>query len=273
MYREKSEIKDLISSSEVILEKSLKVSVHNISDNNINMKLSAVTLLLFTFCSILSAQFWTDVQLERMEWSSNCDLRKICTQPTLQLRLINLFNDETIAKILKVNFDQQQSSETRLISYWSEGNFDMIVLTITINGIDPDYDFSRLCDSTGTIFLFRFADVVGDQTHEILSTSLTAAIYCLIICLALIYIFITINRILKLRSGSNSQIKRIPLSKATVFNGSSLNATENSCERERSRVFPISIESGSLDLPKSRIAKFSPKQTLSANSSLCGSIG
>lgn len=33
----------------------------------------------------------------------------------------------------------------------------MLISTIVLNGIDPDYDFSRLCDSAGTVFLFRSA--------------------------------------------------------------------------------------------------------------------
>uniref|UniRef100_A0A1I8EVH8 C2 domain-containing protein n=1 Tax=Wuchereria bancrofti TaxID=6293 RepID=A0A1I8EVH8_WUCBA len=129
---------------------------------NINMRLSFGILLwcIFTFCHILSAQFWTNVKLEELKWSNDCDLRNICIQPTLQLRLINILNNETISKTLNVNFDKQQTGETHLISYWSEGTPDMIISTITINGIDPDYDFTRLCDSTGTIFLFRLAQMV-----------------------------------------------------------------------------------------------------------------
>uniref|UniRef100_A0AAF5RV18 C2 domain-containing protein n=1 Tax=Wuchereria bancrofti TaxID=6293 RepID=A0AAF5RV18_WUCBA len=125
------------------------------------MRLSFGILLwcIFTFCHILSAQFWTNVKLEELKWSNDCDLRNICIQPTLQLRLINILNNETISKTLNVNFDKQQTGETHLISYWSEGTPDMIISTITINGIDPDYDFTRLCDSTGTIFLFRLAQM------------------------------------------------------------------------------------------------------------------
>ncbi|CAG9530226.1 unnamed protein product [Cercopithifilaria johnstoni] len=265
------------------------------------MRLLIASLLLSIFYYVLSAEFWTDIRLKWIEWSNNCDLHNICIQPTLQLRLINLFNNETIIKILRMNFDQQQQTgETHLISFWSEGVPDMIVSTITINGIDPDYDFSRLCDSSGTIFLFRFAgmnrtEMSGtcfkakltftkyfdqcshmtkqtiDQTYgKTLQTSLTVVVCCLIIFLVLTYIFIIINRILKLRSKSDSQMqKRISISKASIFNDGSLNAAENLCECVKSRVFPIS----SLHLTKSQIIKFSPKHTVSANSSLCGSIG
>uniref|UniRef100_A0A8L7STL5 C2 domain-containing protein n=1 Tax=Brugia malayi TaxID=6279 RepID=A0A8L7STL5_BRUMA len=121
------------------------------------MRLSFGTLLwyILTFCHILSAQFWTDVKLEELKWLNDCDLSNTCIQPTLQLRLINILNNETISKTLIVNFDKQQTGKTHLISYWSEGTPDMIISSITINGIDPDYDFTRLCDTTGTIFLFR----------------------------------------------------------------------------------------------------------------------
>ncbi|KAL4003016.1 putative integral membrane protein [Acanthocheilonema viteae] len=235
------------------------------------MRLSITVLLFLTFCYVLSAQFWTDVKLEEMEWSNNCDLHNTCIQPTLQLRLINLFNNETISKIMKVNFDKQQTSETHLISFWNEGIPDMIVSTITINGIDPDYDFSRLCDSTDTIFLFQFAEM--DQTYEsILPTFLTVAVCSLITCLVVIYIFITINLVLKLGFKDDSRIKRISILKAAIFSDGSLNAAENSCECVRSQVFPSSTESGSLNSAKSQI-KFSPKHTVSANSSFCGSIG
>lgn len=151
------------------------------------MRLSVTPLFLLTFCHVLSMQFWTDVKLEVVEWSKSCNLYSACIQPTLQLRLINLFNNETVSKILKVNFDKQQvsfrfsfycnhffvsnlltysrfvefqASKTHLISFWDEGMPDMIVSTITINGIDPDYDFPRLCDSAGTIFLFRYVGTV-----------------------------------------------------------------------------------------------------------------
>ncbi|VIO90362.1 Uncharacterized protein BM_BM17335 [Brugia malayi] len=126
------------------------------------MRLSFGTLLwyILTFCHILSAQFWTDVKLEELKWLNDCDLSNTCIQPTLQLRLINILNNETISKTLIVNFDKQQTGKTHLISYWSEGTPDMIISSITINGIDPDYDFTRLCDTTGTIFLFRLPQMV-----------------------------------------------------------------------------------------------------------------
>lgn len=72
------------------------------------MRLSIIAVLFFTFCNALSAQFWTDVKLEWIKWSNDCNLHDTCIQPTVQLRLINIFNNETISKTLKVNFDKQQ---------------------------------------------------------------------------------------------------------------------------------------------------------------------
>ncbi|EFO23905.1 hypothetical protein LOAG_04584 [Loa loa] len=235
------------------------------------MRLS-IALVLLIFCYALSEQFWIDIKVEGLEWSNNCNLYSTCIQPTLQLRLINIFNNETIIKTLNINFDKQQINEIHLISYWNEGIPDMIVSTITINGIDPDYDFSRLCDSTATIFPFQMAKNQTDGAKT-LQWLLAVAIGCLITCFMLIHIFLTINRILKLRSRSNRQIKRRSVLKTSTSNGAILNVAENSCEYVRSRVFPISIESGNPDLTKSRtVSNFTPKHTFSANSSLCNSI-
>ncbi|VDK73666.1 unnamed protein product [Litomosoides sigmodontis] len=212
---------------------------------------------------------------------------------------MNLFNNETILKILKVNFDKQQASKTHLISFWDVGIPDMIVSTVTINGIDPDYDFPRLCDSAGTIFLFQYAEVnrtemsgmcfkvqltftkyfdqcssqvvkrtTDEKFGNALQTSLTVVVCCIIICFVLIYIFIATNRVLKLGFKSDAEIKRISISKARIYDNGSLKAAENLSDCGRSRIFPISINSGSVDM----INKFS-KHTVSANSSFCGSIG
>ncbi|VDM95923.1 unnamed protein product [Onchocerca ochengi] len=266
------------------------------------MRLSLTAVFFFTFRYILSAKFWTDVKLERLQWLNDCDLRDVCIHPTLQLRLFNIFNNETIYKTLKVDFDDQTDG-THLISYWNEGTPDTIVSTITLDGIDPDYDFPRLCDSTATIFLFRMnetkniTEVSGvcfkaqltftkyfdhcsygidsktDQTNEkTWPTFLAVTIGCLITCLVLITIFVTINYILKVGRKSHIQIKRTSMSKTSMSNIAPLNAATNPQEFARSQVFPINIGSANLNLMKSPAELITREDILSANSSFCSSI-
>ncbi|KAM3724638.1 Uncharacterized protein ACO02O_07761 [Dirofilaria immitis] len=210
--------------------------------------------------------------------------------------------NETVSKTLQVNFDQHENNGADLITYWNEGTADTIVSTITIDGNDPDYDFPRICDSTATIFLFRminmnitemsgvcfkaqltFAKYSNQCSHETnstidqtdektLQTFLIIAIGCLVICLALINIFITINRILKFRYKNHSKIKRISMSKASISNTAPLNRAENSHEFVGSHVLPISIASTSLNMMKSPTELFIREHILSPNSSFCYSV-
>ncbi|VDO83461.1 unnamed protein product [Onchocerca flexuosa] len=70
------------------------------------MLFSLIVVFFLIFRSILSEKFWTNVKLERLEWLNDCDLRDVCIHPTLQLRLFNIFNNETVSRTLKVDFDE-----------------------------------------------------------------------------------------------------------------------------------------------------------------------
>uniref|UniRef100_A0A915PUR3 VASt domain-containing protein n=1 Tax=Setaria digitata TaxID=48799 RepID=A0A915PUR3_9BILA len=241
--------------------------------------------------------FWSDVKLIELHWLKQCDLRDTCIQPTLQLRLFNIFNNETISKTLTVNFVEPKNDRIDLITYWDKGTPNMIALTISVKGIDPDYDFSRLCDSSATIFPFQLnnkLEVSGicfkvqltftvhfdrcpqwttsltDGTHEKTSKiPLAVAIGCLIIFLMLVNFFLILNRTLELGHKIKTQIKRMSVCKTMMSNTGCLNSPENS---RKSGISSVSAQLSVLNLTKFEPALFTQEKPLSANSSYCNSV-
>lgn len=72
------------------------------------------TTALLLFCNVSWSQFWTSVKVEEMEWSKDCDPLVTCIQPKVQLRLLNIFNNETMSKSVNMNFDKQQVTFLKL---------------------------------------------------------------------------------------------------------------------------------------------------------------
>ncbi|VDM99654.1 unnamed protein product [Thelazia callipaeda] len=122
------------------------------------MSFLLIAVVNLTILRVFSEPLWIETELQEFSWLETCDLIATCIKPTLQLHLFDTSEKEAISKILPLTFDDRNITGIHLLSYWNIGMSDSIALIITVNGIDPDYNFPRICDSTSTIFPFKYEE-------------------------------------------------------------------------------------------------------------------
>ncbi|EFO23756.1 hypothetical protein LOAG_04727 [Loa loa] len=88
--------------------------------------------------------YWIELELQTVHWKPTCLTTGGCANPRFRISKSNKFNAEIISK-----------HSRKFITHWIYGKPHEITLECEVIGMDPLYGFSRTCDSTQNIEIFR----------------------------------------------------------------------------------------------------------------------
>uniref|UniRef100_A0A0R3RH73 ZP domain-containing protein n=1 Tax=Elaeophora elaphi TaxID=1147741 RepID=A0A0R3RH73_9BILA len=114
--------------------------------------ISLVVITATRVHSILSSMehninYWIELELQAVHWKPTCLTTGGCVNPRFRISKSNKFNAEIIAR-----------HSRKFITHWVRGKPHEITLQCEVIGMDPLYGFSRTCDTTQNIEIFKEND-------------------------------------------------------------------------------------------------------------------
>ncbi|CEF67362.1 Hypothetical protein SRAE_2000202600 [Strongyloides ratti] len=118
---------------------STYVEEGNLEDGNVNIPTS----------------FWITIELLSVDWKQGCLTQANCGKPRLQMSKALILSEEKVSVSWPVTSQMFQDGPKTFVSSWNSGTPEEVSLTCQVIGIDPQYGFTRVCDETHPIKLFK----------------------------------------------------------------------------------------------------------------------
>ncbi|KAL4003014.1 hypothetical protein ACH3XW_5890 [Acanthocheilonema viteae] len=130
------------------------------------MLISLAVITATRFHSILSSMeninYWIELELQAIHWKPACLTTGGCVNPRFRISKSNKFNAEIIAISWSITENFVERHSRKFITHWMHGKPHEITLQCEVIGMDPLYGFSRTCDTTQNIEIFKENDDIQE---------------------------------------------------------------------------------------------------------------
>uniref|UniRef100_A0A0K0F9P3 Sushi domain-containing protein n=1 Tax=Strongyloides venezuelensis TaxID=75913 RepID=A0A0K0F9P3_STRVS len=105
--------------------------------------------------TIIPTSFWITVELLSVDWKQGCLTQANCGKPRLQMSKALTLSEEKVSVSWPVTSQMFQDGPKTFVSSWNSGTPEEVSLACQVIGVDPQYGFTRICDETHTVKLFK----------------------------------------------------------------------------------------------------------------------
>uniref|UniRef100_A0A915Q1Y7 C2 domain-containing protein n=1 Tax=Setaria digitata TaxID=48799 RepID=A0A915Q1Y7_9BILA len=109
-----------------------------------------------------SINYWIELELQAVHWKPTCLTTGGCANPRFRISKSNKFNAETISVSWSITENFVERHSRKFITHWMNGKPHEITLQCDVIGMDPLYGFSRTCDTTQNIEIFKEKEEIED---------------------------------------------------------------------------------------------------------------